>query len=148
MSYWVLPQSGIPISCTTVQRLTNLEQLTEEWKQRTMRFTKVLETKFQAPSSELSNITKDLPPESVLDLEKEDPEFLEDFNRVIDDDDVKHADEIIDMEVGKEDPYRNMELGLPRGEDEELKHAHVKRGAVDVEGRLYYWIPDNMKLSL
>jgi hypothetical protein len=76
-----------------------------------------------------------LPPESVLDLENEDPEFLEDFNRVIDDDDVKHADETTDMEVGKEDPYLNMELGLPRGEDEELKHAHVKRRAVDVEGR-------------
>ena len=26
MSYWVLPRSGIPISCTTVQRLTNLEK--------------------------------------------------------------------------------------------------------------------------
>jgi hypothetical protein len=80
MSYWILPQSGIPISCTTVQRLANHEQQTEEWKQRTARFTKVLGTKFQAPSSDLTNITKDLPPESVLDLENEDPEFLEDFN--------------------------------------------------------------------
>jgi hypothetical protein len=70
-----------------------------------------------------------------LDLENEDPEFLEDFNLVIDDDDVKHADETFDMEVGEDDPYLNMELGLPRGEDEELKHAHVKRRAVDVEGR-------------
>ena len=26
MSYWILPVSGIPISCVTVQRLTNLEQ--------------------------------------------------------------------------------------------------------------------------
>ena len=25
MSYWILPQSGIPISCVTVLRLTNLE---------------------------------------------------------------------------------------------------------------------------
>jgi hypothetical protein len=39
------------------------------------------------------------------------------------------------MEVGEEDPYFNMELGLPRGEDEELKHAYVKRRAVDVEDR-------------
>ena len=32
MSYWVLPKSGIPISCTTVQRLTNLEKQTKEKK--------------------------------------------------------------------------------------------------------------------
>jgi hypothetical protein len=30
MSYWILPQSGIPISCTTVQRVANLEQQTDE----------------------------------------------------------------------------------------------------------------------
>jgi hypothetical protein len=39
------------------------------------------------------------------------------------------------MEVGEEDPYLNMELGLPRREDEELKQAHVKRRAFDVEGQ-------------
>ena len=31
MSYWILPSSGIPISCTTVQRLTELEKKTDEW---------------------------------------------------------------------------------------------------------------------
>ena len=34
MSYWILPISGIPISCVTVQRLTNLEQQTDEWRAR------------------------------------------------------------------------------------------------------------------
>jgi hypothetical protein len=78
---------------------------------------------------------KDLPSEKILDLDNVDPEFLEEFNRVIDDDTIKHANEIDDMEIGREDPYLNMELGLPRGEDEELRHAHTKRRAVDVEGR-------------
>ena len=38
MSYWVFPESGIPISCTTVQRLTIAEQQTDEWKERMMKF--------------------------------------------------------------------------------------------------------------
>ena len=32
MSYWVLPNSGIPIACTTVQRITNLEKQQNVWK--------------------------------------------------------------------------------------------------------------------
>ena len=34
MSYWILPQSGTPISVTTVQRVTNLENQTDEMKKR------------------------------------------------------------------------------------------------------------------
>jgi hypothetical protein len=32
MSYWVLPELWIAISCTTVQRLTHLEKQTDEYK--------------------------------------------------------------------------------------------------------------------
>jgi hypothetical protein len=38
------------------------------------------------------------------------------------------------MEIGEIDPYLNMELGLPRGEDNSLQHAHIKRRAVNVDG--------------
>ena len=34
MSYWVLPESGIPVSVTTVQRVTNAEVSTDEMKSR------------------------------------------------------------------------------------------------------------------
>lgn len=34
MSYWVLTINGRVISCTTVQRLTILEQGTTEWRSR------------------------------------------------------------------------------------------------------------------
>ena len=34
MSYWVLPESGIPIARTTVQQVTNLESQTEQCKRR------------------------------------------------------------------------------------------------------------------
>ena len=34
MSYWILPASGIPVSRTTVQRITNLEAQTDQCKKR------------------------------------------------------------------------------------------------------------------
>ena len=34
MSYWVLPASGILMSRTTVQQVTNLESQTEQFKKR------------------------------------------------------------------------------------------------------------------
>ena len=34
MSYWVLPASGIPVSRTSVQRVTNLESQTEQFQRR------------------------------------------------------------------------------------------------------------------
>ena len=50
MSYWVLPPSGIPISCSTVQRLTNLEKKTEVWASKLEEFNKGLKAKFNAKS--------------------------------------------------------------------------------------------------
>ena len=33
MTYWILPEYGIVISCTTVQRITNLKNKREEYTQ-------------------------------------------------------------------------------------------------------------------
>ena len=38
MPYWTLPESGIPISVTMVQRLTNDERSTDEVKNRMREF--------------------------------------------------------------------------------------------------------------
>ena len=55
LSYWILPRSGIPISCSTVQRLTMLEQQTEETKQRMSTFDGGLDDKFNAISSQITH---------------------------------------------------------------------------------------------
>jgi hypothetical protein len=105
ISYWILPGSGIPISCTTVQRLTNLEIQTDKWKARMLTFEKNLESKFEATSSDVMASTKDIPGDKLLDLEREDRRFIEEFTRVIDNESIKHADEdVYDMEVGGIDP--------------------------------------------
>ena len=46
MSYWILSESGIPVSCTTVQMITNLEKQTEEYKARMKDFDVKLEQKW------------------------------------------------------------------------------------------------------
>jgi hypothetical protein len=127
MSYWILPPSGIPISCNTVQHLTNLKQQTNEWKRRMTTFDDELEAKFLTSSSDVSNSTRDIPQNLLLDLDGEDPEFIQEFNRVIDDNEFPHHDDIKDDgEVGIQDPYLNMELGLPHGDEEDLRLARVK----------------------
>jgi hypothetical protein len=131
MSYWILPPSGIPISCTTVQRLTNLEQNTAEWQQKMTTFDADLQSKFAAQSSDISNSTQNIPRNNLLDLDGEDPEFIEKFTRVIDNEAVKHDDDDHhDPEVGTPDPYLHMELSLPRGSDDDLHLARVKRRAI------------------
>ena len=48
---------------------------------------------------------------------------------------MKHVDDTYNQEFGVEDSYMGMQLGLPRGPDDELMHATVKRRAIDVESR-------------
>ena len=51
MSYWILPISGIPISCVTVQRLTNLEQQTDVWKERMREYDSKIKNRLKIKNS-------------------------------------------------------------------------------------------------
>ena len=135
MSYWVVPLSGIPISVTTVQRLTNLEQQTTQWIRRCTEFDAKLEAKLALESAKLPNVASQHDQRFILDLESESPEFLEDFNRVINDETLKHADDDPPLERMEDDPYVTMTMGLPRGDDGELHRAKVKRRKLDDEGK-------------
>ena len=46
MSYWVLPESGIPMSRTNVQRVTNLESQTEKCKKRLKVYNRAIVDRF------------------------------------------------------------------------------------------------------
>ena len=131
MSYWILPQSGIPVSCATVSRLTNLELQGVENKKRMESFDRNLEDKFNAASSDLlSELEKaDVPHANVFSLEDESDDFLDEYNKVIDNKEVKHAEELFE-----EDHYVNMELGIQRGEGD-IERGIVKKRAVDVDGK-------------
>lgn len=47
MSYYVLPASGIPVSCTTVQRVTELEKQTDANREHFNAFTKSIADRYQ-----------------------------------------------------------------------------------------------------
>ena len=53
MSYWILAKSAIPVSCTTVKSITNIEKQTEEYKEKVKDFGEKLENKWAVKSSDL-----------------------------------------------------------------------------------------------
>ena len=74
-----------------------------------------------------------------LALDDDDPDFVEEFNRrVIDDDSIPDADKeqesiVKDSTPDAFDGYLNMEVGLPHGDDDKLQHAVLKQRKVDVD---------------
>ena len=130
MSYWILPISGKPISCVTVQRLTNVEKELDEYKK--------LMHDYDDDIAKALNVKDDkiqYPPESPdwnrMSTNEDDPVFREKFQAVISNDVIPHID-VIDN--AHEDEYINMRLSLPQGADETIVHATVKRRAVDSSG--------------
>ena len=142
MSYWVLPISGKVISCVTVQRLPHLEQAKEEVQQKMEEFKEVIRKALDANHVDNSIMAQAQPKWNRLSLEDDDVDFIEDFNRVINDSSIPDADtptsngELKDKESTPDgyDNYLGMELGMPRGHDDQLLRARVKRRAIDVDG--------------
>ena len=127
MSYWIITVSGVVIFCTNVDRLTNMEQKTDEWKERMDEYTSKLNEKLDIKDATVQ-LGHELNDWNQLSLNYiEDKEFIEEFQRVIDDKSLPHTtDDNIDN-IAKRDTYLNMELGLPRGDDDHITHATVKK---------------------
>ena len=85
MSYWILPVSGIVISCTTVQSLTRLENVTDKWKVRMSDFDNKIAERLDVNNSDLTKQVQSIDQWNKLSIADEDPEFLEELNRVISD---------------------------------------------------------------
>jgi len=133
MSYWILPMSGIPISATTVQRLTNEERQTNEMISRMSEFESNLTHTFDLQSADVTQTLGHVDTYKILDPENEDPEFFDEFVRVIDDSTLKHVDDISRIVV-EADLYIGMEFALVRGGDGEAVHAKVKKRVYDEDG--------------
>ena len=130
MSYWILPESGIPISCSTVQRLTQLEQQTDEWKGRMASFTEAVTKRLDAEAANIGVDHDIIQQGKLLNLDMENEEFIEDYKRVIDSELLPHAEE-----QGGQQNYVGMELGIRRGDDALIEHGIVKRRITDEDGR-------------
>ena len=78
MSHWVLPQSGVPILATAVQRVTNLEKQTDEMKKRMDNFQLSTQCRWDARTSTIESPPTDQ--SNIPSLETKDEEFAEEFN--------------------------------------------------------------------
>ena len=127
MSYWVLPDSGIPESRTTVQRVTIPESQTET---NIARFA-AYDSKIAARFKEGRLLQGEKPHLEDWDqLIQDDPDFAEEFNRTFSNPEVPESDSFDDS---NNDQYLNMELAIDRGGDHpEL--GTVKKRLRDNEG--------------
>ena len=128
MSYWILTKYGRVVSCTTVQRLTRLEQQSNEWQERMKQYDVDIEARIEKANNVLLNIS-DIPQWNRLATDEYAADFLEEYTNRISDSTIKD----IDM-LNAQDEYFNMEVGIPRGPDGELENTKVKRRALDVDG--------------
>jgi hypothetical protein len=92
MSYWILSEIGIPISATTVQRMTNDEQCTKLMKLQMTQYNDKLSVLFDAQSAEINVGLQAVDGSKMIDPDNEDLEFFNEFTRVIDDATLPHAD--------------------------------------------------------
>lgn len=127
MSYWILPQTGIPIVRSTVQRVTILEQQTDAIRQRMIDFDKEIHDKFRGDFHVDVDGEKN---HQLLGVLMEDPDFVNEFHKSFSHEDIPEADYTPDTY----DSYLNMELAIDRGGEQpafgtvtkRLKDAHGK----------------------
>ena len=96
ISYWVLPKSGIPISRTTVQRVTHLETQTDANRKRLEHYDRAITERFHdIYTQELSSaMSSDKPTmEMWKDLADGEEDFQNEFARVFENTDVKEDDD-------------------------------------------------------
>jgi hypothetical protein len=114
MSYWILMDAGRAIARTTVQRVTNLEQTTDEVRQRCQQFD-------QRVTEILNDANHIIPHGDNIVLQdwndfpiKDDPDFVDEFQCVVSDDKISNEDKHFTPDVF-DDTYLNMEVALQRG---------------------------------
>eukprot|EP00978_Attheya_sp_CCMP212_P017504 scaffold46664_cov63-Attheya_sp.AAC.5 len=92
-----------------------------------------LETNWNAVSADISNSLNNVHPSKVVvGMEDEDEDFIEEYKQVINAATLPEVDDI-GKELGQSDPYLTMELGIPRGDDNELEFAKVTKHSTQYE---------------
>jgi hypothetical protein len=130
MSYKILPRSGIPISRTTVQRVTELEKSTEANKARIISYDNVIAERFNEERLAKNGDKPD--PTAWAGIIEMDPDFAEEFANTFDNPDVPEADDEFDPDSF--DTYLNMGLSLDRRPGVEPESARVTKRLRDKDG--------------
>ena len=116
---------------TTVQRVTNLEKQTDEFKSAIDEFDAAIRVRFkedEEPGYEGSKPN----PEDWSEFLEFDPDFQEEFNEIVNDTNIPEADKDFTPDVF-DDTYLNMELAIPRDGDGP-EYARVTKRLKDKDG--------------
>ena len=144
MSYWILPVSEKPISCVTMQRLSNAENSTDEYKEHMQNFTIKVNKQLETEYCNINYPLESLLWNTRLATDIDDPIFTQQFQEVVDDRDIPEADDI----PNAPDEYISMELGLPHGPGCSLEYAKVNKcHAVDHLDRRPLGVSSNNPLT-
>ena len=95
-------------------------------------------TKWENPQQiAVTDMPEDGTYNNILSLEKEDDEFINEFNHLIQDHDLKEVEDLTlnDPELGTRDPYLDMELSLCPSKEEAAHYARVKSLMISI------WLP-------
>lgn len=95
MSYWILPESGIPISVSIVQRLMNSERSTDEIEAHMKECDAKIKSVMESDSANLSHRLHNVETSKIIDHGNEGAEFFDDFTRFIDHVVLAHVDDIV-----------------------------------------------------
>ena len=91
MTYCIITVYGSPIKFINVQRLTEEEQATDEYSGQMEQLNTLIN---RQPDAKGVNINiASVPHQNQLSIDEFDPEFYNEFHKVISDYDVPHADE-------------------------------------------------------
>ena len=114
MAYYVLAPTCQVVSRTSVQRITNLEKQVESNKTWFTNYDADIKRRLNDDDFQIDG---DKPnPEDWAEFMEHDPDFMEEFQRVIDNEEVPEADAEFTPDV-LDDTYMNMEVGVPRDDD-------------------------------
>jgi len=130
MSYTVLPMSGRPITASTVQRVTHLEQQTEANKQKIKEYNDKIANKFKERRIATDGDCPAL--EDWEDLLATDEDFAAEFFNLHNNGDVPEADE--DFDPDTYDTYLNMEIQADRADADFPQLGKVMKRLKDHRG--------------
>jgi hypothetical protein len=132
----VLTQTGTVISRTTVQRITNVEKETDEFKESISEFDIEISRRFKE-GEDLAYDGAKPNPEDWSEYLENDPDFQEEFDSIVNDPKVPEADDDFTPDVF-DDTYLNMEVAIPRDGDGP-EFAKVTRRLRDKQGWAADW---------
>ena len=129
MCYHILNQKGNVIARSSVQRVTQLELQTTEYKALFESYDDSIKDKLKCKDRSYDGGKPH--PEDWADLLEFDSDFNDEFNRVFDNKDIPEADDHTPEVL--EDTYLNMELAIPR-DSEGPEFARVTKRLRDADG--------------